>query len=287
MRLIRSCAAEVIGTFLLVFFGTGAVASSVLTEAQVGLWQVAVVWGFGITLAIYASAAVSGAHLNPAVSLAFAIFRRESFPSSRLVPYWAAQLTGAALAGLGIFLFFGSLIDRFESQNGISRGLPGSERTAMVFGDYFPNPAMFGGVEASDIISPVGAALVEGFGTAILVLMIFVLVERRNASLPTRHLAPFLIGFTVAVLISVFAPLTQAGLNPARDLGPRLVAFFAGWGSIAIPGPSSGFWVYIVGPLVGGPIGAGVYELLLRPRLKSSVALGKEVPTDTRPGQAE
>ena len=287
MRLIRSCAAEVIGTFLLVFFGTGAVASSVLTEAQVGLWQVAVVWGFGITLAIYASAAVSGAHLNPAVSLAFAIFRRESFPSSRLVPYWAAQLTGAALAGLGIFLFFGSLIDRFESQNGISRGLPGSERTAMVFGNYFPNPAMFGGVEASDIISPVGAALVEGFGTAILVLMIFVLVERRNASLPTRHLAPFLIGFTVAVLISVFAPLTQAGLNPARDLGPRLVAFFAGWGSIAIPGPSSGFWVYIVGPLVGGPIGAGVYELLLRPRLKSSVALGKEVPTDTRPGQAE
>ena len=287
MRLIRSCAAEVIGTFLLVFFGTGAVASSVLTEAQVGLWQVAVVWGFGITLAIYASAAVSGAHLNPAVSLAFAIFRRESFPSSRLVPYWAAQLTGAALAGLGIFLFFGSLIDRFESQNGISRGLPGSERTAMVFGDYFPNPAMFAGVEASDIISPVGAALVEGFGTAILVLMIFVLVERRNASLPTRHLAPFLIGFTVAVLISVFAPLTQAGLNPARDLGPRLVAFFAGWGSIAIPGPSSGFWVYIVGPLVGGPIGAGVYELLLRPRLKSSVALGKEVPGDTRPGQAE
>ena len=102
MRLLRACVGEVVGTFLLVLFGTGAVASSVLTGAQMGLWQVAVVWGFGITLAIYVTAAVSGAHLNPAVSLAFAIFRRQSFPLTRLVPYWISQLVGGVLGGLAV-----------------------------------------------------------------------------------------------------------------------------------------------------------------------------------------
>src|ERR671925_1332632 len=94
---------EVLGTFLLVLFGTGSVACSVLTGALQGLWQVAVVWGFGVTLAIYCSAALSGAHLNPAVSLAFALLRSDRFPRSRLLPYWLAQLTGAIVAGLVVW----------------------------------------------------------------------------------------------------------------------------------------------------------------------------------------
>jgi glycerol uptake facilitator-like aquaporin len=135
----------------------------------------------------------------------------------------------------------------------------------MVFGEYFPNPAMFGTGEAAHaLISPVGAAAVEGLGTAVLAFMIFALVDRRNRSLPAKYLTPPLIGFTVAALISLFAPQTQAGWNPARDFGPRIVAFFAGWGEIAIPGPSNGFWAYIAGPLVGGPLGAAAYDLLLR-----------------------
>ncbi len=267
MKLLQACIAEVIGTFLLVLFGTGIVATAVLTEAQVGLWQVAVVWGFGVALAIYTTASISGAHLNPAVSLAFAIFRRESFPIRRLPAYWAAQLTGAVFAGLAVLGIFGPFLARFEQNAGIIRGDAGSERSAMVFGEYFPNPAIFGVDEvAHALISPLGAVFVEAFGTAILVLIIFALTDRRNAALSHRDMSPFLIGFTVAVLISIFAPLTQAGWNPARDFGPRIVAFFAGWGSQAIPGPMSGFWVYIVGPLIGGPIGAAIHELILRPR---------------------
>ncbi|MBM3946260.1 MAG: aquaporin [SAR202 cluster bacterium] len=275
----KRCVAEAAGTFLLVLFGTGAVASAVLTGALVGLWQVAVVWGLGVTLAIYATAAVSGAHLNPAVSLAFAIFRRDEFPARRLPWYWASQLAGAVLGGLVILWVFGPFIVRFEKANALTRGAPGSELSAMVFGEYFPNPAVFGtGPDAQSLISPLGAAAVEALGTAILVLVIFALVDRRNTSLPVKHLAPFFIGFTVAALISLFAPLTQAGWNPARDFGPRIVAFFAGWSSVAIPGPSGGFWAYIVGPLVGGPIGAAIYEYLLRPRLY------RASPRATRPG---
>ena len=262
-NLLQASLAETLGTFILVLFGTGSVAAAVFTGAQVGLWQVAAVWGFGVTLAIYVTGAVSGAHLNPAVSLAFAIFRREQFPANRLAAYWAAQLPGAVLAGVVVLLLFGPFIDAFESANGIVRGAAGSEKSAMAFGEYFPNPAIFDELE----ITAVHALVVEAFGTAILAMVIFALTERRNAGIPTNGMAPFFIGFTVAALISLFAPITQAGWNPARDFGPRIVPAVAGWGDVAIPGPEGGFWIYIVGPLIGAPIGALVFKLVIEPAL--------------------
>ncbi len=266
--LFRRCVAEMIGTWLLVFAGTAAVAAAVLTGAQTGLWQVAVVWGLGVALAIYLTAAVSGAHLNPAVSLAFAIFRPSDFPRRFLIPYWVSQFIGGVLAGISVLTLYGSFLRRFEEQNGIIRGEPGSQLSAMVFGEYFPNPGVAGTSEAAmSLVSPLGAMAVEAVGTGILVMVIFSLVDRRNTSLTAKYLAPALIGLTVALLISTLASLTQGGWNPARDFGPRVVAFFAGWGEMAIPGPSSGFWAYIAGPTIGGPLGAAVYEFLLRPSL--------------------
>lgn len=260
--LSQALVGEGLGTYLIVLFGTGSVAAAVLTGAQQGLWQVAVVWGFGVTLAIYASAALSGAHLNPAVSLAFALLRGRDFPVQRLVPYIAAQLVGAILASVTVALLFYRFIERFERAKDLVRGMPGSELSAMIFGEYFPNPAMFGtDAAAHALVSPWQCALVEGFGTAILVLVIFALTSPSNAIAPKANLVPFFIGFTVAVLISLFAPLTQAGWNPARDFGPRLVAYALGWGEIAIPGPRGGFWAYIVGPMIGGPIGGLVWQL--------------------------
>ena len=263
--LLQACMAEALGTFILVLFGIGSVAAAVFTGAQVGLWQVAVVWGFGVTLAIYVTGAVSGAHLNPAVSLAFAIFRSDQFPVKRLFAYWGSQLFGALIAGIAVLLLFNPFIDRYETRNDIVRGEIGSEKSAMAFGEYFPNPGMFD--SATMYVSPVHAFAVEAFGTAILALVIFALTERRNAGIPTNGMVPFFIGFTVAALISLFAPITQAGWNPARDFGPRVVSWLAGWGEIAIPGPEAGFWVYILGPLVGAPIGALVFKLLIEPGL--------------------
>ena len=173
-NLWRACIAETLGTFLLVLFGTGSVAAAVYTGAQVGLWQVAAVWGFGITLAIYVTGAVSGAHLNPAVSLAFALFRRDQFPISRLFAYWLAQLIGAVLAGIAVLVIFGPFIVEFEAMNGIVRGADGSEKSAMAFGEYFPNPAIADSVP----VSPLHAFAVEAFGTAILAMVIFALTEK-------------------------------------------------------------------------------------------------------------
>ena len=264
--ILTSCVAEAVGTFLLVLFGTGSVAAAVFTNAQVGLWQVAVVWGFGVAIAIYVTAAVSGAHLNPAVSLAFAIFRRQEFPVKKMFAYWASQMTGAILAGVAVFILFNPFIASFEGANGIIRGEEGSQRSAMAFGEYFPNPAIY--EQGAIVISHWHALSVEAFGTAILAMVIFALVDRRNAAIPNKCIAPFFIGFTVAILISLFAPITQAGWNPARDFGPRIVASIAGWGDIAIPGPEAGFWIYIAGPLIGAPIGAFIFEIAIAPGLQ-------------------
>lgn len=275
--LLRSCLAETAGTFLMVFLGIGVVAAAVLTGAQVALWQVAAVWGIGVTLAIYATAAASGAHLNPAITLAFALLRTSEFPWRLVLPYWAAQVMGAMAAGLAVFVLFHPFILQFEAAHTLVRGTPGSEQAAMVFGEYFPNPAMYGPRTETDfLLSPWLAAAVEATGTAVLAFVVFALVDRRNHSLRDKHLAPMFIGATVAVLISLFAPITQAGWNPARDFGPRVVAYFAGWGSIAIPGPDGGFWVYIVGPILGAPLGGKLYDLLVRPGLRMQPPAGSE-----------
>jgi glycerol uptake facilitator protein len=261
----RALVGEITGTFILVFFGCGSVMSQVVTGAQVGLWQVAVVWGFGVTLAIYATRAASGAHLNPAVSLAAVWRRPEAFPWMRLVPYWGAQMAGAFLAAATLYACYSPLIRRFEALHHLRRGQAGSELSAMVFGEYGPNPAIFGSLPATQaLLSPIGVMLVEALGTAVLLFFIFALTDPRNGRGTISDLAPFFIGFSVAIIISVLAPLTRAGLNPARDLGPRIFGFLAGWGAIALPGPGGIWWAYIVGPLVGAPIGAYLYDLLIR-----------------------
>ncbi len=277
MKLFWACCAEMVGTYLMVAIGTGVVAAAVITGAHAGLWQVAMVWGLVVTLAIYVTAAASGAHLNPAVTLAFALCRPREFPAVKVVPYWGAQLLGAFIAGLTVWLVFGAMIESFEETNRLVRGAAGSELSAMVFGQYFPNPDIIGtDPDSKSLVSPLAAMLVEGFGTAILVFVIFALVDPSRASLSNGRLTPVLVGVTIALLIAVFAPLTQGGWNPARDFGPRLVAFIAGWDSVAIPGPSNGFWVYIVGPLAGGPIGALAYEILLRPAIPKNGEINGE-----------
>ena len=261
----RACAGELVGAYILAFFGCGSVLSAVITGAQVGLWQVAVVWGFGISLAIYATAAASGAHLNPAVTLSVALRRPETFPAARVLPYWAAQLAGAFLAAATLYACFAPFIGRFETLHHLVRGQAGSQLSGMVFGEYGPNPAVFGTAPATlALLSPVAVMLIEALGTAILLFFIFALVDRHNRDAPGSNLAPFFIGFAVAIIISVLAPLTQAGLNPARDLGPRLFALLAGWGPVALPGPNGVWWAYVVGPFLGGPIGATLYDLTIR-----------------------
>jgi len=261
----RECFAETLGTFILVLFGVGSVHVAVLTGALQGLWEVAVVWGCAVSLAIFATAAASGAHINPAITVAMALWR--GFPRARVIPYIVSQVAGAFAAAAVLYLLFGGYLASFEATRRIVRGEAGSERSAMVFGEYFPNPAVAGeSPDARARVSHVQAMAAEAIGTLFLAFFVLAVTDARNPARPPASLAPLVIGAALTMLIMLLAPITQAGFNPARDLGPRLFSWFAGWGSVAIPGPRGGFFtVYVLSPLVGAAPGAGLYERVVGP----------------------
>jgi len=259
---------ETLGTSLLVFFGCGSVATAVLTGAQVGIFQVAIVWGIGIATAIYLTASLSGAHLNPAVTIAFATWG--SFPWKRVPLYLLAQLLGAVLASVVLYGIYHDKLAAFETGHAIVRGTAGSEASAMIFGEYYPNP---GGLPLSEevraTVSDRTAFFIELVGTTILVLVIFSCTDESNESRP-RSLLAVTIGLTVTILISLLGPLTMAGFNPARDFGPRLFSVIAGWKRVPFATNGSGwFTVYILAPIVGGLFGGGLYRCLLAPHYVS------------------
>jgi len=264
MRKIYEFAGELLGTFILVFFGCGSVAVTVLFEAHQGLFQVAGVWGIGVMLAIYATRHLSCAHLNPAVSLAMVLGRRMTV--RKLPVYLMGQFIGAFLAALVLYALFSHSISAYETLHGITRGTPDSIKTAMIFAEFYPNPGG-NGVAAVSYWNALGG---ETAGTFLLVVMIFSLTEGCNVGRPDDALAPLFIGLTVTAIISVLAPLTQAGLNPARDFGPRLFAWLAGWGAAALPDQRFGFVViYVLGPFAGGAAAGLLFIRLLEPMMKA------------------
>jgi len=255
---------EFIGTFMLVFFGCGSVAVTILFSAHAGLFQVAMIWGLGVTLAIYATRHLSCAHLNPAVSIAMVVGRRMSL--SKLPIYVCAQFIGAFVAAATLYLLFADSIASFEGMNHILRGSPASVKTAAMFGEFYPNP----GAGAAALVKPLIAFCAEAVGTFALVFLIFSLTEGCNLGRPGDALAPVFIGATVTIIISIIAPLTQAGLNPARDLSPRLFSLLAGWGQAAMPDRNGGFiTVYVLGPVCGAICAAALFAYALDPLMRN------------------
>jgi glycerol uptake facilitator protein len=274
VSLFAAARAEFIGTFILVLFGNGAVHVAVLTGELVGLWPVAFVWGLAVAMAIYAVSAISGSHINPAITLTFATY--DGFPWRRVPAYVVAQVAGAFAASGVLYGLFGGLIRQYESSKQIVRGAPGSELTAMLYDCNFPHPAAIGtSAAALSSITWTQAMGAEILGTALLAFLVFAFVDRDNPHRPFGALTAPFIGLAVTAIVCLIAPLTQAALNPARDFGPRLFAYFAGWDAIAIPGPRGGFFsVYILAPTIGALVGAGAYRVLIKPSL----------PADEHPG---
>jgi glycerol uptake facilitator protein len=261
MRFSREFIGEILGTFILVLFGCGSVAVSVLFAGYSGLLQIAMVWGIGVALAIYLTRHLSCAHLNPAVSIAMVAAGRMNV--RKLPVYLLAQFFGAILAGIAIYLLFSPSISVYENTHGIIRGMPESIKTARMFGEFYKNQ------DSLAIVSMPLAIGAEAFGTFLLLMMIFALTEGCNIGRPDNAIAPVFIGLTVTSVICLIAPLTQAGLNPARDFGPRLVAWFTGWGDAAFPDKTGGFlFVYILAPVIGGIFASLFFVHILEPAMK-------------------
>jgi len=199
MKNIGEFIGEFIGTFLLVFLGCCSVAVTVLFSAHSGLFQIAVVWGIGVSLAIYTTRHLSCAHLNPAVSIAMVIGKRMNI---RLLPvYLAGQFLGAFIAAGVLYILFSSSIAQYEQLNQIIRGTSDSIKTAMIFGEYYPNP----GAGPNALVSMTTAFLAESIGTFVLVFLIFSLTEGCNTGRPDNSLTPIFIGLTVTVIICIIA----------------------------------------------------------------------------------
>jgi glycerol uptake facilitator protein len=254
--------AEFLGTMVLILFGTGCVAITLgagngvfNTNPLFNNWMI-IAWGWGlaVVLGVYVAGAVSGGHINPAVTLAFAL--RRKFPWWKVVPYWAAQVVGAYVGAAIVYFNYSGLLHAYETQFQIVRGVTGindlssaAVTEAKIF-YTFPQP----------FVSLPAAFADQVLGTALLVGLIFAVVDLLNQPVQS-NLAPFVIGLIVVAVGLSFGLNAGFAINPARDFGPRLLALTVGFGRLAMPGPGGYFWVPIVGPLVGAIAGALVYDV--------------------------
>lgn len=241
-------AAEFFGTMVLILLGCGVVASVVLFGSGApgeivngGVTNINLAWGVAVMMGIYTAGKITGAHLNPAVTLAVAIFR--GFAWSKVLPYCVAQVAGAFAGAALVFLNYRPAFEKFD---------PMLEKSAGVFATFPAFPSL-----------PAAGFIDQVIGTALLLFLIFAITDERN-QVPGANLAPVLVGLVVVVIGMSFGALHGYAINPARDFGPRLLTVVAGFKNNGLTDGSGVFWIPIVGPLLGGIIGAAAYDYGVR-----------------------
>lgn len=252
--------AEMIAVFIILAFGDSVACMYVLYDPspyQQAYWGVCIAWGLGVTIAIYATGSISGTHANPAVTLALALYRKFSW--RRVMPYIAAQVAGGFLGASLVYVLYAPVIDHFNDAAHLTRAAGGAA------GVFFTHPGL--------AITPMHAFSDEIILTAFLIFGIFAITEQHNEVAPGANTGALMIGLLVALIGASMGYLEAWAINPARDFGPRLFCFLAGWGSSAFPSPGNYWWVPIVGPMLGGAIGGGVYQYVIRPYLPARLRL--------------
>ncbi|MBS1087432.1 MIP/aquaporin family protein [Gluconobacter wancherniae] len=252
-RYIGELISEFFAVAIIILFGDGVAAMYSLYDPspyKTAYWGVCIVWGLGVTIAIYATGAISGTHANPAVTLALAMFR--GFSWKKVLPYMGAQVLGGLAGAALVYSLYVPVIDHYNAIHGLSRAIDGGSS-----GVFFTHPG--------DFVTVSHAFWDELVLTAVLVFGIFAITCQYNTQAPQANSSALIIGLLVAAIGASCGYLDAWAINPARDFGPRVFCFLAGWGQAAIPAPSGYWWVPIVAPLIGGPIGAAVYHYGLRP----------------------
>ena len=247
----RELLAEFLGTFVLIVFGVGVVAQVVLSKQTAGTYMsINIAWGLAVAMGCYVAAGVTGAHLNPAVTLALAAHRQ--FPWRKVVPYAIAQTAGAFAASAVVYSTYREALAAFD---GGVRQVSGALGTAGIWATY-PQPflSVFPGGVVDQIV-----------GTALLVGVIFAITDQRNSPAPAG-VAPLIVGLLVVLIGATFGFNAGYAINPARDFGPRLFTFVAGWGSEVFRASGGWWWVPIVAPCIGAVIGGWVYDVCVGSR---------------------
>ncbi|KAM7384424.1 hypothetical protein PAMA_011667 [Pampus argenteus] len=246
-QLLRECMAECLGVYVLILFGCGSVAQVTTTQNQKGQYlSINLGFALGVTFGVFVSRGVSGAHLNPAVSLSLCFLGRH--PWMKLPFYVFFQVLGAFLAAATVSLQY---YDAIQAYSGGKLTVTGPTATAGIFSTY---PA--------DYLSVWGGVTDQVIGTAALLLCVLALGDRGNGSIPDGF-QPVLVGAVVLVIGISMGSNSGYALNPARDLGPRLFTYIAGWGVDVFKAGGGWWWVPIVAPCVGALLGTLIYELMI------------------------
>jgi MIP family channel proteins len=241
----REMLAEFLGTFVLIVFGVGVVAQTVLSKGANGTaLSINIAWGLAVTMGCYVCAGVTGAHLNPAVTVALAIHRR--FPWRKVAPYAVAQMAGAFVASAVVFVTYHEALGAFD---GGVRQVLGAQGTAGIWATY-PQPFLS---------TFPGGFIDQVVGTALLVGVIFGITDSRNSPAPAG-LAPVVVGLLVVLIGATFGFNAGYAINPARDFAPRLFTAVAGWGTEVFRAGNAWWWVPVVAPIVGGVLGGWAYD---------------------------
>lgn len=243
----REAAAEFFGTFILIAFGIGVVAQTVLSaNANGSVLSINLGWGIAVMLGIYVAGGVSGAHLNPAVTIALAVHR--AFPWSKVIVYTLAQTAGAFAAAAVVFITYREAIGAFD---GGTRMLDGATATAGIFATY---PQAF--------LSIAGGFVDQVVGTMLLMIGVMAVTDQKNVAPPAWLTGP-LVGLLVVAIGVAFGFNAGYAINPARDFGPRLFTFVAGWGPGVFTAGGGWWWVPIVAPILGAILGAFLYDIFV------------------------
>jgi glycerol uptake facilitator protein len=217
------------------------------------------------------------------VTLALALRRR--FPWAHVVPYWIAQVVGAFA---GAALVMAVYHDSISAYNTAAHLVPSAGNALASYSIFatFPSSVFHGSIG--------GPFLDEAVGTALLVLGVFAVTDARNSA-PLSNMGPLIVGFIVFAVGTSFGAQTGYAINPARDFGPRLFAYIAGYGQVALPGTfnngagfsfSNYFWIPIIGPLLGGCVGGLAYDFFIGDVLHArKTGTAQAVPSE--PGRAE
>ena len=253
----REALAEFLGTFVLIAFGVGVVAQVVLSKETAGTYlSINLAWGLAVVMGCYVAGGVSGAHLNPAVTIALAVHR--GFAWSKVGPYIAAQVAGAFTAAAMVYLTYRSAFDHFD---GGVRQVLGPQGTAGIFATY---PQSF--------LATFPAGFIDQFvGTALLMLVVLAISDARNTP-PASGMAPFIVGLLVVAIGMSFGYNAGYAINPARDFGPRLFTAIAGWGGDVFRAGNAWWWVPIVAPPLGAVAAGAVYDGLIGHRFPAGLS---------------
>uniref|UniRef100_H2TI82 Aquaporin 10b n=2 Tax=Takifugu rubripes TaxID=31033 RepID=H2TI82_TAKRU len=246
-QLLRECLAEFLGVYVLILFGCGSVAQVTTSHEKNGQYlSINLGFSLGVTFGVFVSRGVSGAHLNPAVSLSLCVLGRH--PWKKLPFFILFQVFGAFLAAATVYLQY---YDAIQTYSGGELTVTGPTATAGIFSTY---PA--------DYLSMWGGIVDQVIGTAALLLCVLALGDQRNTPLQDG-VRPVLVGAAVLLIGISMGSNSGYAINPARDIGPRLFTYLMGWGAEVFTAGGGWWWVPIVAPCVGALLGTLVYELAI------------------------